>query len=54
MTVMTSASCRRGSFPNEAVTDEGFQLLIHALRHAWATDDLDDAAREEVLAHALT
>jgi hypothetical protein len=50
---MTTALCREGSFPNQAVTPEGFQLLIHALRHAWAADDLDDVDREEVLVRAL-
>lgn len=51
---MTITSSYLGqSFPNDAITDEGYHLLIHAMRHAWAADELDDAGREEALAVAL-
>lgn len=41
------------SFANDAITSEGYHRLIHALRHEWAADELDDAGRHEVLNLAL-
>lgn len=40
-------------WPNEAVTDEGHLTLIHALRHEWEMDDIDDQGRSEILHVAL-
>jgi len=36
-------------YPNDAVTPEGHTFLVHALRHEWEADDLDDDARQDIL-----
>lgn len=40
-------------YGNPAVTDAGHTTMVHALRHEWETDDMDDQARHDSMAAAM-